>query len=103
MNLLHSIAIVAASLGLAGQLGDAVTSYMCFSKGATEANTFLGMNHWPHAALYIFKFLVGAVPLALVLSGNGYAADAGLAAGIAACIVGVEQTKSNLAMYKGLK
>ena len=103
MNLLHSIAIVAASLGLAGQLGDGITSYMCFSKGATEGNTFLGMNRWPHWALYVFKFLVGAVPLAFVLSGNGYAADFGLAVGISAFIVGFEQTHANLAMYKGLK
>ena len=101
MSTFQLFCYLVASLGLAGQLGDLITTAISFSKGAVEGNSLLAK--WPHWALYLLKIVVGVLPIAMVYSSISELQAAGMALGAGAAIVGITQTIKNISFIKGLK
>ena len=93
--------LLVSSIGCAGQFGDAITSGISFSKGATEGNPVLAKL--PHWALYAIKIVAGGLPIAMVMCPIPEIEFAGVVFGVGAAIVGIEQTLKNIQFLKGLK
>jgi hypothetical protein len=86
---------------LFGQLADAYTSYLCYSKGAAEGNSIL--SKWSQFPMYTLKVILGLLPVPFLISGNLYAIVAGLALAGAATVIGLYQADKNYELYRSLK
>ena len=101
MSTFQLFCYIVAAAGLAGQLGDLITTVISFSKGAVEGNPILAK--WPHWLLYALKVVVGVLPIVMIYSSISELQVAGMALGAGAAVVGITQTIKNISFIKGLK
>ena len=102
MTPLHLTAIVVASLGFAGQMGDAISTQVALSRGAVEGNPALKGES--RLKLFLQKLAYGCLPLVVaILMGEFVGVDMAVTGvGVCAAYFGYEQTVKNIKFLGGL-